>query len=473
MARDEQHPRRRPDGGRHDHDHGRHRSRRHDGGHGRGHRHRGGRAPQIGHNAPTSENISLFDDGDNEFAEQVERTHRIDPRAQKIFIMCVVLVAVYVIALIIPKNMLNEAMTQSGYHQGYTFSWFVESLQSNVNGIVAAFTGHDEEVGYSFMMFRYIVIALAGAGLAVCGAVYQGSFRNALVSPSSMGVMSGASAGMLLWILFYVNDDASNVPWVSNVASGLSSTITAGGDPWAYLWATYSMSIYSFIGCFLVAGLVLVTMALSKKGSTSGLMIIITGQVFGGIIGAFTSMTRYYMTEVEGFESQLTIMNSISIGSFYRDYSWIDIVAIGIPVALCVAVVMLFRQRMMVLSLGNEEARSLGVDSKRTQIIVVAVSTLLTAIIISFCGRIGFVGFLIPHLARRMVGPNFKFLLPASMALGGLFVLVAYLLVSCTLGPEYETMVGMFISIFGAVIFLVQAVRGVGGGGGIGRGNPR
>ena len=137
---------------------------------------------------------------------------------------------------------------------------------------------------------------------------------------------------------------------------------------------------------------------------------------------------------------------------------------------ICVVVVLLFRQRMMVLSLGNEEARSLGVDSKRTQIIVVAVSTLLTAIIISFCGRIGFVGFLIPHLARRMVGPNFKYLLPAAMALGALFVIIAYLIVSCTLGPDYETMVGMFISIGGSAIFLVQALRGAGGGGGLGRG---
>ena len=445
-----------------------------DGGHGRGRGGRHGRRgehAQIQGNAPTSDNISLFEgDGDNAFAESVQSGHRVDPRAQKIFVMCVVLVIMYVISLIIPKDMLNQGLLYGGYNQGYTLSWFVGDLQENINGIVAAFTGHDAETHYSYTIFRYVVIVLAGAGLAVCGAVYQGSFRNALVSPSSMGVMSGASAGMILWVLFFVNDDCSNVSWASNIDSELTSTITAGGDPWAYLWSTYSLSIYSFVGCALIAGLVLITMICSKKGSTSGIMIIITGQVFGGIIGAITSMTRYYMTEVDGFEMKLELMNSISIGSFYRDYTWIDIVAVGIPIALCVIVVMLLRQRMMVLSLGNEEARSMGVDSRRTQISVVAVSTLLTAIIISFCGRIGFVGFLVPHLARRMVGPNFKYLLPASMALGGLFVLVAYLIVSCTLGPAYETMVGMFISIGGSAIFLVQALRGAGGGGGLGRG---
>ena len=454
---------------------------RHDGRHHGGQRHEGrhrregrhGDRPQVAHGAPTSENISLFVDGENEFAESVGRGHRVDPRAQKIFVACVVLLAVYVVALVIPKNMLNEAMTQGGYNQGYTFSWFVESLQQNINGIVAVFTGHDSEVHYSSTMLRYVVIVLAGAGLAVCGAVYQGSFRNALVSPSSMGVMSGAGAGMLLWILFFVDDACSNVPWVSNVNSDLVSAVSESSDPIGYLWGTYSMSVYSFLGCFLIAGLVLLTMMLSKKSSTSGLMIIITGQVFGGIIGAFTSMTRYYMTEVEGFEAKLQLLNTISIGSFYRNYTWIDILAVGIPIALCVIVVMRMRQRMMVLSLGHEEARSMGVDSKRTQVAVVAVATLLTAIIVSFCGRIGFVGFLVPHLARRMVGPNFKYLLPASLVLGGLFVLVAFLIVSCTLGPDYETMVGMFISIGGAVIFLVQALHGAGGGGGMGRGVPQ
>ena len=429
--------------------------------------------PKVAHDAPTTENISLFDDGGNAFAESVDKGHRIDPRAQRIFVMCVALVVMYVIAIVIPKDMINETLHYGGYNSGYTFSWFADDLQSNINGIVAVFTGHDAEVGYSSVMLRYVIIALTGAGLAVCGAVYQGSFRNALVSPSSMGVMSGASAGMILWVLFYVNDSCTNVPWVSNISANLQSTITSNGDIWEYLWASYSLCIYSFVGCFIIAGLVLLTMALSKKGSTSGLMIIITGQVFGGILGAFTTCVRYYMTEVEGFEAKLELLNATQIGSFYRDYTWIDIVAVGIPIILCVAVVMLLRQRMMVLSFGNEEARAMGVESKRTQIAVVAVSTLLTAILVSFCGRIGFVGFLVPHLARRMIGPNFKYLVPASMALGALFVLTAYLLVSCTLGPDYERMVGMFISIGGSAVFLVQALRGVGGGSGMGRGFPR
>lgn len=432
-----------------------------------------GKAGRIGHDAPTTENISIFDDGDNAYAEAVGAGHRVDPRMRKIVIAGVALVVLYVFALVIPKDLLNEAFHHATYHSGYTFSWFIEDLQSNVNGIVAVLTGHDAEVGYGSIMIRYVLIALTGAGLALCGAVYQGSFRNALVSPSTMGVMSGASAGMILWVLFYVNDDCSNVTWISNISDTMVSTLSEADDPLGYLYASYSLSIYSFIGCALIAGLVLTTMALSKKGSTSGFMIIITGQVFGGIIGGITSSVRYYMTEMPDLANKLELMNNMQIGSFYRNYSIIDILAVGIPIVLCVAVVMLLRQRMMALSLGMEEARAMGVDTKKTQLLIVGVSTLLTAVLISFCGRVGFVGFLVPHLARRMVGPNFKYLLPASMVVGGVFVLGAYLLVSCTLGPDYETMVGMFISIGGSAVFLVQALRGIRGGGGMGNGFPR
>jgi len=105
----------------------------------------------------------------------------------------------------------------------------------------------------------------------------------------------------------------------------------------------------------------------------------------------------------------------------------------------------------------------MGVDVRRMRVVVVGLCTLLTAILISFCGQVGFVGFLVPHLARRLVGPDFGYLLPASTVLGGVFVLGAYILLLMTLGSSYDTMVGMFISIGGAAVFLVTALRGKGG----------
>ena len=105
----------------------------------------------------------------------------------------------------------------------------------------------------------------------------------------------------------------------------------------------------------------------------------------------------------------------------------------------------------------------MGVETRRLRIATVCIATLATAVIVSFCGRIGFVGFLVPHLARRLVGPNFAYLMPASLVLGGAFVLASFVLVTMTLGEAYATMTGAFVSVGGAAVFLVTALRGGGG----------
>ncbi|MDR3136703.1 MAG: iron ABC transporter permease [Coriobacteriales bacterium] len=148
----------------------------------------------------------LGDEQDNEFAESVNKGHRIDPRAQKIFICVITLLVVYVVSLITPTDMLNQVLHMTR-ETGYVFSWFVEDLQKNASGLIAALTGQaTSQVSYASTMIRHVVIALAGAGLALCGAVYQGSFRNALAAPSTLGVMSGVQLGLMVFIVLFLDD---------------------------------------------------------------------------------------------------------------------------------------------------------------------------------------------------------------------------------------------------------------------------
>lgn len=412
--------------------------------------------PIVEHDAPTAQNIAFEDEGENLYAESVREGHAIDPRVQKVFVLCVVLLVLYFVGLIVPKDLFNQALHGTNA-AGYTFSWFLSDLQDNVNGLLGVFMGHDNGVvPFSSTMIRFIVIAMTGAGLALCGAVYQGSFRNALVSPSTLGVMSGASLGMMVWVVFCVADDGSNVSWVDGYTAPADDTL-------GYLWSSYSLAVISFVGCMLVVGTVLAVMRLSGKGAKSPIMIIIAGQVIGSIMGAVSNSIRYYYVYTEPYGVKAQLLTDLTIASFYRNYTWIDLIAVGVPIAVTFLVVMRLRRRMQLLAFSEGEARTMGVDVKRMQAIVVGLCTVLTAILISFCGTVGFVGFLVPHLARRLVGPNFSYLLPAATALGGVFVLGAYVLLMMTLGSSYETMVGMFISIGGAVVFLVTALRGKGG----------
>lgn len=400
---------------------------------------------------PTSKNIGFFDDGDNAFAKSVDAGHRIDPRAQKIFVVCVALVALYAFALIIPKSLLDFEL----HVGGYTFSMFIADLQSNVGSIVAVLSGVQDgwTKATAYAMTRYVVVALAGAGLALSGAVYQGAFRNALVSPSTLGVMTGGQFGLLLWVVLFGGGTAG--------VAFLSSAGDAGASAGEYLASSYGLAALSFAGCFVVVGLVLGTVKLAG-GGTSGVLMIISGQVVAGVIGIISTTVRYYYMTVDPYGAISELLQGLAVASFYRAFTWIDIVALAVPLAVTFAVVMALRQKMMTLAFDEAEQRAMGIDTRVIQVAVVGLCTLLTAFVISFCGSVGFVGFMVPHLARRLVGPNFKYLLPAATAIGALFVLAAYVLVETTVGSNYTSMTGMYLSIAGAVVFLATALRGEG-----------
>ncbi|MDR3364775.1 MAG: iron ABC transporter permease [Clostridiales Family XIII bacterium] len=357
----------------------------------------------------------------------------------------------------------------------YTLSGFIAELQGNVEHLIGVFTGQDDLWTQSYLgsMLRQMVVALAGAGLALCGAVYQGAFRNALLAPSTLGVMSGAQFGLMIWVvLFGVTTDR---PWFrkffTEVDHVQATFITEhkfyvqaeGVDTGLYyLWDSLSLALFSFAGCVLVVALVLLTMRLSKRVRTSAIMLIITGQMIGGVTGAVYSTVRYYYIVTDPWGMKAGLLTELQISSFYRNFSWIDIVCIGLPLLVTFLVVMKLRQKMMLLSFDEGESRTMGTDVRRMQIIIVGLCTLLTAIIVSFCGAVGFVGFLVPHLTRRLVGPNFRYLLPATTVFGAVFVLGAYMLLAMTMGTGYQTMLGMYISIGGAIIFLATALRGKG-----------
>lgn len=406
---------------------------------------------------PTSANIDLLGAGENAFRDSVDAGHKVDVRAQKVFVLCVVLVVLYVVGIVFPKDLLSPGVTvaASARHQSFV-NLFVNGFSDNVEAILAVLTG--TAVGdnnYLFTMMRYVAVPLAGMGLAVSGAVYQGAFRNALVSPSTLGVMTGGQFGMILWVVILAS--------MGIVAHPGSSLEYAEGDSFVdYLNTSLGLSLTSFAGCFLVVGIVLLTLRAAGSRKTSGIMMIITGQVVGGVFGVFGTLVRYYYMTIDPYGPTAELLQNIQAASFYRSYTWVEIAFLAVPLLITFLVVRKLSQKMMVLSLDEAEQRSMGIETGRMQVVVVGLCTLLTAVIISFCGSVGFVGFLVPHLARRLVGPNFKYLLPAAMVMGGIFVLGAYFLIDVTLGPDFTQLTGIFISIGGATVFLATALRGKG-----------
>ena len=140
-------------------------------------------------------------------------------------------------------------------------------------------------------------------------------------------------------------------------------------------------------------------------------------------------------------------------------YTMQDLALVGIPLALCMVAVLIMRNKLTMLSFGDEEAQSMGVNVNRWRYIMIAVCTFMTGWAISFMGHVAFLGFISAHVARRIVGPDMRYLLPASLFVGATFITFFYLLTTVGLGFAPQGSVGMWTSIVGAAVFLVMALR--------------
>ena len=426
----------------------------------------------------SEEGIRLVGDGGNVFAEEMDARHGRDPRSRKIGIMAVVTLLLWLVAVIVPRPSLlfyalfHTTNGRSGSLDGeYGLSTFVAELSESMGHFAAFITGNFGWSGSTgSTMTLYAMVVLAGGALALSGAVYQGTFRNALVSPSTLGVMAGGQFGFMVWVLIFVNGGLLSQVGLKTDAYGNgvepqgAATFFADGVPYEimHFFDNYlGLSILSFLGCLTVVGLVLLCMKVCRI-SSKGFYVIIVGQVIAGVFGSVLSLVRYYYSCVDPYGDICLYLTELNMSVFWKPYTVIDLAVIFAGLLITFFVVSRLSHRMMLLSFSEGESRTIGVDVAPMRTVVIALCTVLTGIVVAFVGAVGFVGLLVPHLARRLVGPDFKYLLPASVVLGGLFLLAAMLLIEVTLGGSYRTLVGIFISIGGAAVFLATALRGRG-----------
>jgi len=277
-----------------------------------------------------------------------------------------------------------------------------------------------EIVLFNIRLPRVAASLAAGGALAAAGAAYQGMFRNPLVSPDILGVSSGAGLGAVLGIFL-------------------------------------SLPVYAIQGMAFVGGLAAVAavtlMAAAVRGRDTVLLLVLAGVVVGALAGAATSLLKVLADPYD----QLPAITFWLLGSL-AGIKVEDVLAAAPAVIVAILPLGLLRWRINVLAMGDEEAKSLGVDAARLRFAVVGCATLMTAAVVSISGVIGWVGLVIPHIARMIVGPNFGTLLPAAVLIGA-----GYMLVVDTLARTISTTevpLGILTAIVGAPVFLWLLARG-------------
>jgi iron complex transport system permease protein len=295
-----------------------------------------------------------------------------------------------------------------------TLAELIEVLVSRLMGRAAAVPPAVENVVLLVRGPRVVAAVLVGGALAVAGTAFQGLFRNPLVSPDILGASSGAALGAVLGIYFSLG------------VIGIEGLAFAGG-------------------LVAVAAVYVIGSLLHSRDPI--LVLVLTGVVVGALLGAGVGLVKYLADPY----NQLPAMTFWLLGSLAAT-TVADLLPLTGPVVVGTIVLIALRWRLNVMSLPEDEARALGLATGPFRIAIVAAATLVTSASVATSGIIGWVGLVVPHLARALVGPDFPRLIPTAALLGG-----GYLLFIDTLArtaAPVEIPLGILTAVIGTPFFI-------------------
>lgn len=258
--------------------------------------------------------------------------------------------------------------------------------------VIKALSGYsdDEQIAhiiYQVRLPRIFTAIQVGGALAVSGAAYQGMFKNPLVSPDLLGASSGASFGAVLGIVLSVG--------------------IAGTKLMAFAFGLLAVLLAWFIATRI------------SKGSNTVFLLVLGGILVSGLFQSLITLMKYTAdTDNKLPEITFWLMGSLNKATYQ------DAMGMIVPFSICIAVLVFCSNKINILSLGEDEAKALGVNTRLLQVVITISATVLTAYSISVTGTIGWIGLIVPHLVRMMVGPNFKYVIPGSLLLGAVYLLL-------------------------------------------------
>lgn len=291
-------------------------------------------------------------------------------------------------------------------------------LLSKIYPIEQFWTNRIEIVLLNIRLPRIILACLVGCCLSAAGAAYQGVFQNPMASPDILGASAGAAFGAALAILHYGN--------------------------------SYMIALSAF--CFSLLTVALVYFISKKAKGKSILGLILSGIMVSSLFSAGTSFIKL----VADPNDQLPAITYWLMGSL-AGAKISDIQFVIIPMAVGLIPLFFLRWRMNVLTMGDDEARTMGVNSNQVRLIVIVCATFVTAASVSVSGMIGWVGLVIPHLARKLVGNNYKHLMPATMLFGAIFLLLVDNVSRNLFSTEIP--LGILTAFIGAPFFIYLITR--------------
>ena len=282
----------------------------------------------------------------------------------------------------------------------------------------------DAQVFFVARLPRVIAAALVGAAFALAGVVFQALLRNPLASPDTLGVSAGATLGAIIVIAFHL--DVSTL--------GISA-----------------IPVASFAGSIGAFGIIYL-LSIARRRGTSTTVLLLAGVAITALLSAVNRFVTLIADFTDTFRSVRWMMGALDVGS-YR-----EITAALVPMAIAFGIILTLPRVLDLISLGSEAAAFRGVDVKRAERLALIGASLSTGAAVSLGGPIPFVGIIVPHMVRLMVGADHRIVLPASALAGGVLLMIADLASRVALAPR-QLPVGALTALVGVPLFLVLMQR--------------
>jgi len=281
----------------------------------------------------------------------------------------------------------------------------------------------DYEIFMHVRVPRIVLAAIVGAALAASGVIFQALLRNPLADPYILGISSGAGLGAMLAIL-----------------SGFSWT----------LWGRSPVAVFAFLGALGTVWLVWGLGRITGKYHVTGMLLA------GVVVNAFLSAMIMFLVSVAQSQQLYATMFWLMGNMTEEDFTilWLG----GGSVLAGIIALFFLAPQLNVISMGHQDARSIGIAVAKVELAAFAISAFITAVAVSLSGLIGFVGLIIPHAVRLVFGPDHRQLLPLSSLIGAMFLVVADTIARVVIAPA-QLPVGVVTAIVGGPFFLILLVR--------------
>lgn len=295
----------------------------------------------------------------------------------------------------------------------------IKMLINLVIPIEHTYTAQQETLFFNVRLPRIMLALMVGCCLAAAGAAFQGTFQNPLVSPDILGASQGAAFGAALAIL-----------------AGLG---------------TFAVSVSAF--GFSILTVLLVLLVSSRAKGNRVLVVVLSGVMVSSLFSAGVSFTKL----IADPQDSLPAITYWLMGSLTGAKLDTNLLLTAIPMAIGLIVLFALRWRINILTMGDDEASTMGINARSLRLVVILAATLVTAASVSVSGMIGWVGLVIPHLSRMIVGSDYRKLMPASMLMGASFLLIVDNI--SRLATTAEIPIGILTAFVGAPFFLFLITR--------------